>query len=188
MSTDYDLLCLTCDVEHNGLNDANHQDDMCKEIILLADGLHELGKVYRLHKLDLHNLVGGRGGRRLLKVDVSYGALDLEWFAVHGKHDLAVMSEYGEVVDTCGEDCDVPSREQWRKEKCRLPQGHEGVHWPTHPLQRNIHPAFHPSLRPGGFPFVAASRVSPPPEISLYLLREVRKLEKTLLQSTGYSE
>lgn len=112
MSCDWRIWCLDCEDEHY-FSDANHQEDLMRQIIEIAPQLAALGKTFV-----------GAGGDAW--VETYYGRVDTRWFAKHEGHRLVPRTEYGRNSDECGEKvkclfCDADHR-------CRLPPSHAGAH------------------------------------------------------------
>lgn len=91
MSTDWDVFCLDCREGH-GFSDANHQDQLMRDLIANAPALAALGRSLALRPVDL------------LQVTLCglYGGVHPEWFAAHEGHRLVPRSEYGDVDGACG--------------------------------------------------------------------------------------
>jgi hypothetical protein len=110
VSTDYHIRCKTCGADHH-FNDANHQSDLMRALILHRDAIAALAP-----------LVGGSD----LELRTYYGTVSVSWFAEHAGHDLAVWDEYGREFPNCGTryDCACCGKRDY----CALVAGHDGPH------------------------------------------------------------
>jgi hypothetical protein len=111
MSTDWNIKCLDCNVEH-GFDNANHQDELMWTLIKHAGAIGALAPLLAEPRADV-------------EFRTYWGRLDAQWFAEHATHRLVPISEYGHLATQCQEyvTCECGSMR-----RCALDQAHEGAH------------------------------------------------------------
>ena len=114
MSTNYDVVCLDCQDKHGF--DRDELLRQVRNLVVHAPTLADMGHTFKA--------IEGMGLVPKLSLD-DYGddPVNLEWFAKHKGHRLAVVDEYGRLDGDCGEyfrcaGCD-------RTVACVLPKDHE---------------------------------------------------------------
>ena len=119
MSTDYDVRCLDCGVDH-GFYDANHERDLMMHVAKCGPELAAMAPL--IAKLRAGVICGDVN----LKLGYDRWPVDFAWFEKHGSHRLIAVDEYGRCVDECGDyfACDACAH----RKLCRRPKGHVGEH------------------------------------------------------------
>lgn len=113
MSTDWDVFCLDCGKEC-GISNANHADDGMLELIRFAPALQDLSKHEHGWRIDVEIKVCGQ-------------LVFLDFFRIHGRHNLVPRSEYGEILASCAEPVHKTTCQNC-VHKCVLPRKHDGEH------------------------------------------------------------
>lgn len=123
MSNSYDLRCVDCAETHSF--DDNRSTESIQTLIRHADAIAALAPMMAEEPfLNCPSLTLGfnRG---------SCGAIDAAWFAAHAGHHLAVIDEYGRLLDECGNA--VSCGACGHVERCRLTPRHSGPCSSTRP-------------------------------------------------------
>lgn len=111
MSTDYDVRCKTCGVNHGV--DNNRDPDTMRALIVHRDAIAALVPLMRATSIEMS--IWHRGS-----------TISPSWFAEHAGHELAVFDEYGGEYGTCREYYSCGHCQASRH--CNLPIGHDGPH------------------------------------------------------------
>ena len=120
MSCDWNIHCVDCNATHE-FDDANHQDELMLHICRHADAIASIA-----------DLMTGKDGR-WIELRTSYGQIEPAWFKRHMGHNLMPISEYGDLLDQCGEyvRCSCGS-----SRRCTGKLGHDGEHAVTEAPRR----------------------------------------------------
>lgn len=109
MSNYWDIRCLDCGVDF-GIDNANHKDDLMRDLIKAAPALADIADLMENHGLNM-----GSG----------YMYVRPRMFATHRGHRLVAIDECGRIDGTCGVrfECTCGA-----SITCKLPPGHPGDH------------------------------------------------------------
>lgn len=112
MSCEWDVVCLDCMGQNKMGLHANHGVEFIRAVIANADALAALDKLAQVEpSIDLRS---------------THGYLSTSWMAIHHKHRLVAVDEYGRRDGDCGEP--FVCSECSASHTCKKPAKHDGDH------------------------------------------------------------